>query len=140
MITWDDKLTTSDPRIDSQHKVLIDKFNELDEVISVNQSGDIRRAAGEVLDFLQFYAAWHFEQEEAMMAQVNCPAAEQNKQAHAEFLQKFGQFYSHWQTASMDIELARTTYRHLASWVTDHIMAVDVQIKPYVTNLDTENK
>lgn len=140
MITWDDKLNTNDPRIDSQHKVLIDKFNELDEVISVKQSGDIRRAAGEVLDFLQFYAAWHFAQEEVMMEQVNCPAAEKNKQAHAEFLQKFGQFYSHWQTTSMDIELARTTYRQLANWVTDHIMAVDVQIKPYVVNLDAENK
>jgi hemerythrin-like metal-binding protein len=134
MINWDEKLSTGDARIDSQHKVLIEKLNELEEAFSGNSVGEIRRTAGEALDFLQFYAAWHFEQEEAAMAQVNCPAADENKRAHADFLKQFGQFYSQWQTSSMNLDLARTTYNHLASWVTDHILAVDVQIKPFVQN------
>lgn len=129
MITWDAALSTGDERTDSQHLVLIDKLNEFDAVISSSNSGDIRREAGEVLDFLQFYAAWHFEQEEATMARMNCPAAEENKKAHAEFIQSFGQFYSRWQTASMDLELARTTYHQLRDWVVDHIMTVDVKMR-----------
>lgn len=131
MITWEERLSTGDARTDSQHKVLIEKLVELDTAISGNQSGDIRRTAGDVLDFLQFYAAWHFEQEEAYMDQIKCPAAAENKKAHADFLVKFGAFYQKWQTSSMDLELARTTYRELAGWVVNHIMTIDAQIKPY---------
>lgn len=129
MITWNDALSTGDERTDSQHLVLIDKLNEFDAVISGSNTGDIRRTAGEVLDFLQFYAAWHFEQEEAAMTKMNCPAAAENKKAHAEFIQNFSQFYSRWQTASMDLGLARTTYHQLRDWVVDHIMTIDIRMK-----------
>ena len=69
MVTWDIKLSTGDGHTDSQHKVLIDKLNEFEVIVSSNSSGDIRREAGEVLDFLQFYAAWHFAQDEQLMAE-----------------------------------------------------------------------
>ncbi len=129
VITWDESLSTGDERTDSQHLVLIDKLNEFDTVISGSNNSDIRRTAGEVLDFLQFYAAWHFEQEEAIMAKMNCPAALENKQAHAEFIGAFGRFYSQWQTASMDLGLARKTYEQLRDWVVDHILTIDVKMK-----------
>lgn len=131
MVTWDIKLSTGDEHTDSQHKVLIDKLNEFEVIVSSNSSGDIRREAGEVLDFLQFYAAWHFAQEEQLMAELNCPVAAVNKAEHARFLEMFGRFYSQWQSSSMDIELARSTYRKLSEWVTDHIMTVDTQLKSY---------
>jgi hemerythrin len=129
VINWNQSLSTGEDRTDLQHKVLIDKLNEFDEVISGSHTGDIRRAAGEVLDFLQFYAAWHFEQEEAVMAQMNCPVAAENKKAHAEFIRDFGRFYSQWQTSSMDLGLARKTYEQLRDWVVNHIMTIDVKMK-----------
>jgi hemerythrin len=129
MIVWNENLSTGDEHTDAQHKVLIEKLNEFDEVISRNQGGDIRRTAGEVLDFLQFYAAWHFTQEEACMEKLQCPAAAANKVAHAAFLEMFGRFYSQWQTSSMDIALARVTYHQLSDWVTNHIMTIDVKLK-----------
>ncbi len=128
MIIWDAKLSTGNERIDSQHKMLIEKLNEFEKIISDNSSGDIRLAAGEVLDFLQFYATWHFSQEEQLMDEVNCPVAEINKIAHARFLDMFGKFYTQWQIASMDNELARSTYHQLSDWVTNHIMTVDVEL------------
>lgn len=132
MVAWNAKLSTGDERTDSQHKVLIEKLNEFEKIISDNSSGDIRRAAGEVLDFLQFYAAWHFSQEEQLMDEVNCPVAEENKKAHARFLDMFGKFYTQWQTSSMDIALARTTYHQLSEWVTNHIMTVDIKLNSCV--------
>jgi hemerythrin len=129
VIDWDNALSTGDERTDTQHKVLIEKLNEFEAVISDSNSGDIRREAGEVLDFLQFYAAWHFEQEEVAMAKMKCPAADENKKTHAEFIRNFGQFYSRWQTTSMDLELARKTYHELRDWVVDHILTIDVQMK-----------
>ncbi len=129
MITWDETMATGVPNIDAQHKELIQKFNEFSEASS-NASG--RKMAGEVLDFLQFYAAWHFEREEKLMEQYNCPAAEKNKKAHAEFIDKFGQFYQQWQEASMSFELMQATFSELAKWVEDHIRGVDTQLRFYV--------
>lgn len=92
MITWDDSMSTGLPNIDAQHKEIIEKYNELDEALAQG-SGRARTVAGELLDFLQFYSAWHFEREEKCMEEYKCPAAEANKQAHAEFTVIFGQLY-----------------------------------------------
>jgi len=132
MIVWDDKMSTGNARTDSQHQTIIEKFNELSHVFAGTNTAEIRLAAGELLDFLQFYAAWHFEQEEVLMEQVHCPVAEINKQAHAEFLARFGEFYTRWQVSIMDLEMARQTYAALADWITNHIMTIDVQMREYV--------
>ena len=88
--------------------------------------------AGDILDFLQFYAVWHFEREDKCMEQYKCPAAEANKQAHAEFIDKFGQFYEQWQESVMDWELVQQTYVELGDWIENHIRRVDAQLLPCV--------
>ena len=132
MIIWEDRMSTGNARTDSQHQTLIEKFNELSHVFAGNNTVEIRLAAGELLDFLQFYAAWHFEQEEALMDQVHCPIAATNKQAHASFLANFGEFYTRWQVSNMDLEMARQTYAVLTDWITNHIMTIDVQLREFV--------
>jgi hemerythrin len=129
MIIWDDRMSTGNTRTDSQHQTLIDKFNELSSVFEGSNTAEIRLAAGELLDFLQFYAAWHFEQEEILMDEIHCPIAAANKQAHASFLANFGEFYTRWQVSSMDLEMARQTYAALADWIINHIMTIDVQMR-----------
>ena len=85
MIAWDESMSTGVERLDAQHKTLIEKFNELSLVFAGNNIAETRLAAGELLDFLQFYAVWHFQQEEVLMDQYQCPIADVNKKAHAEF-------------------------------------------------------
>jgi hemerythrin len=94
MITWDESFSTGLPEIDEQHQNLIDKCNEFFQAI-VNGTG--RETAGDVLDYLRYYAAWHFEKEETCMEEYRCPAAAANKKAHGEFLDKFERFYAQWQ-------------------------------------------
>ena len=133
MITWDETLETGVSNIDAQHKELIQKFNEFSEISSDSRR---RQAAGEVLDFLQFYAAWHFEREEKLMEQCNCPAAKENKEAHAEFIAKFGQFYDQWQESTMSCELMRATLSELAKWIENHIRGVDTQLRSHVKGVE----
>ena len=131
MIAWDDTMTTGLPEIDVQHQEIIKKFNEFTEAVAHGKGSD-RDMAGDILDFLQFYAAWHFEREEKCMAQYHCPAAQANKQAHAEFIDKFGRFYKQWQEAGMDFELVRAVYMELESWIVNHIRRIDTQLYPCV--------
>jgi hemerythrin len=136
MITWDDSMSTGVSLIDAQHRMLFQKFNELSEAISGPMSQEI---AGEILDFLQFYAAWHFGREEKCMDEYKCPVAAQNKQAHAEFIQTFGQFYTQWQTGTMTLELVSKTYTELEKWLSVHVAQVDTRLRACVKNeIDTE--
>ncbi len=129
MITWQESLSTHDERTDSQHRVLIEQFNKLEEIMNTQSGAEFRRAAGEVLDFLQFYATWHFAEEEKRMEQLHCAVAEENKRQHAIFLSMFGEFYERWQTSKMDSELARSTYKVMSEWIVNHIQKIDTQLR-----------
>lgn len=129
MITWDETLSTGDERVDMQHKELVEKFNELSAIFAGTSNARIRMAAGELLDFLLFYAKWHFEQEEIIMAEIHCPAAELNIKEHRDFLKQFGDFYYQWQTTNMDIGLARRSYTAMENWVVHHIIHVDSALR-----------
>jgi hemerythrin len=131
MIIWDDSMSTGVLRIDTQHKMLFQKFNEFSEAISGTTS---REAAGELLDFLQFYATWHFGQEENCMNEYKCPVAAENKQAHAEFVRTFSKFYTEWQVGTMTPKLVSETYTVLENWLVQHVARVDTQLRPCVNN------
>lgn len=126
MITWDESFITGVAEIDVQHKKLIDKYNEFLAAIQSNQG---REAAGAVLDFLQFYAGWHFGEEEHCMAMHDCVVASVNKRAHRQFLTMFNQFYTDWQTGGMDLDLMAATFVELGSWIENHIRRVDTQMR-----------
>jgi len=73
MIVWDEEtMSTGVSMIDEQHKKLFAKFNEFSEAISKKNSNLVE---GRLLDFLQYYAAWHFKQEENCMDEYKCPIA-----------------------------------------------------------------
>ncbi len=126
MIVWDESMSTGVAMIDEQHKMLFQSFNQFAEALSQITA---REAAGEALDFLQFYAVWHFREEEKEMERSQCPAAEENKRAHAEFIRIFNQFYTQWQTGIMTSELAVRSYEQLEKWLVDHVMGIDTQLR-----------
>jgi hemerythrin len=126
MITWDESMSTGVALIDAQHKMIFQKFNEFSEAIA---EGASREAAAEILDFLQFYASWHFKREEKCMDEYKCPVAAQNQQAHAEFLATFNGYYEQWQNGTMTPALARKTHRELENWLLNHIGHTDVQLR-----------
>jgi hemerythrin len=130
MIIWDEEtMGTGLPIIDAQHKKLFKEFNEFSEAVAKKKT---REAAGELLDFLQFYVTWHFGQEENCMNEYKCPVAAQNKQAHAEFVKKFSRFYEQWQAGTMTPELANQTYIELENWLVKHVARVDTQLRSCV--------
>ncbi len=129
MITWDESMSTGVALIDAQHKMLFQKFNEFSEAIAGEMS---QEAAAEILDFLQFYATWHFGREEQCMNEYHCPVAAQNKQAHAEFMATFNGFYLRWQNGTISPELVSKTYQEMESWLTNHVARTDTQLRPCV--------
>lgn len=125
MIMWDDSMTTGVPELDVQHKELLNRFNEL---VNALARGEGREETGKMLDYLQFYAQWHFGREERCMEEYRCPAAAANKEAHRQFLEKFGQLYQQYQDVGVKPQVMHDTFAELEAWIIKHIKRVDTQL------------
>jgi hemerythrin len=84
MLEWKSEYETGVPAIDTQHKVLFDNINRLGKLLD---KAAIERAESDyLLEFLEQYAAQHFQSEETCMARFHCPAHAQNKLEHSHFM------------------------------------------------------
>jgi hemerythrin len=131
MLNWHEGMSTGIPTLDHHHREILARFNDFYACMSGGKSDKLAEA-GRILDFLQFYAQWHFKLEEEYMDRYQCPAAEENRRAHKEFLKKFDAFYEQWQTGGMDLTLTNDTFVSLMDWIMNHIQGVDTRLSPYV--------
>ncbi len=122
---WDDSLSTGVRMIDIQHKELIVAVNDLGEAI---EQGHGSTAIKKILVFLKYYAEWHFEHEERCAHQHQCPIAATNQQAHAVFIERFGQLSEQIRQSDVSEEFARKVYDELTKWLVNHILKIDTQI------------
>ena len=133
MLKWDDSMTTGIRKIDAQHREIINKYNQFLALLSNGiDKQENREEANNLLDYLQFFTAWHFAREEVCFDHYNCSAAKANKYAHAEFLRIFNDFYQQWHIDGMDIEQAKRSYQELVNWMANHIAHMDTQVYPFV--------
>lgn len=129
--TWSDSLSVGVPMIDIQHKELIMAFNELSDAI---ENGQGASAIKKLLMFLQYYAEWHFDNEESCAAKHQCPIAETNQQAHKRFLDIFSNLKKQYTESGESDEIARQIHQELADWLISHILKIDTQIGDCIRN------
>lgn len=79
---FDDNLITGNEMIDSQHKELIEKINDLLKACESNQG---KEEVIKTVDYLKQYVEFHFGQEEAFQEEIGYPGIEDHKKKHAEF-------------------------------------------------------
>ncbi len=130
MLTWNARFATGSALVDTQHRMLIEKINRLEEML--NGPPPAKPAYDELLGFLGSYVGTHFKFEEQCMEEHRCPARDRNKQAHAAFLEVFAQFKSRYGVEGAKPELLRALHRAAADWIQNHILTVDIQLKPCI--------
>ena len=81
---FSDNLITGNEMIDSQHKELISKINDV--LKSCEQSND-KLVAVKTLDFLEEYTEYHFSAEEALQREIEYPGYDKHKAPHDAFKQ-----------------------------------------------------
>ena len=132
MLTWTEEFATGSGLLDTQHRLLIEKINKLEELL--NGPPPSKAAYDELLDFLSYYAVAHFKFEEQCMSQKKCPVHEQNKQAHAAFLGAFAKFKDRYQAEGPKPELLESIQKTASEWIKHHILTVDVNLKACINN------
>jgi hemerythrin-like metal-binding protein len=126
---WTEAMATGDAQLDAEHRTLISWINRLSEANSAGKGeAEVRR----ILNFLGAYAARHFAHEESCFARHTCRHAGANRKAHEQFVETLGRITeecdAHGVTASRALELQRI----LGEWLQNHILRVDVALKPCI--------
>ena len=127
MLMWSDQFATGSPLVDTQHRMLIDKINLLEQMLGGPPPPKAK--VDELLAFLGSYVVTHFKFEEQCMERARCPAHEKNKQAHAAFLGVFGKFKERYLAEGPKPELLKSLQVAASDWIKSHVLTVDIQLK-----------
>ena len=127
MLTWTEQFATGSPLVDTQHRMLIEKINYLEQIL--NGPPPSKEACDSLLNFLGSYVTTHFQYEEQCMEKAKCPAHETNKKAHAAFLGVFAKFKERYVAEGPKPELLKSLQTAAADWIKNHILTVDIQLR-----------
>jgi len=124
-ISWNDSMSTGVLEVDNQHKELFRQVGLLHDAMAQGQG---REKISKILDFLGDYVISHFAAEEAQMDRLECPAAEANKQAHADFLAVFTDLRQRFEHSGASSALVLEIHNTVSNWLVEHINKIDTQL------------
>jgi hemerythrin len=124
---WTDKLATGISTVDSQHKELFKRINNL--VAAIKQHRCKEEIDG-TIKFLEDYARIHFSEEEKHMRETNYPGLDEQREDHKKYLAALAELK---EQASLprvpgsSYDLSATTNQVVVDWIVDHIVKLDMK-------------
>jgi hemerythrin len=131
-IEWTEKLATGITTIDSQHKELFKRINNLVRAIKE------QRCKSEIdgtLKFLDDYARVHFAEEERHMQVTGYEGLEEQRQDHKKYLATLDELKEQASLPRVQgstYDLSATTNQVVVDWIVDHIMKVDMKFGEFL--------
>jgi hemerythrin len=129
---WTDKLATGIRTIDSQHKELFKRINNLVTAIKEKRC---KSEIDDTIKFLDDYARVHFSEEERHMHDTNYPDLDRQREDHRQYLAALAALK---QQASLprvrgsSYDLSATTNQVVVDWIVSHIMNLDMKFGEYL--------
>lgn len=131
---WSDDLSVGVSEIDSQHKELINRVNNLLEAM---KEGKAKAHLGQVLQFLEDYVVTHFGTEEKYMTKYGYPSFDQHKSQHVAFVQDFSGLKKEFESDGASSALVIRLQRQVCDWLVSHITKTDKSLGAFLkTKLD----
>ena len=122
---WTPNLSVGVGLIDEQHKTWFDKAEKLFEA---GQKGHAKEYVGELLAFLEDYTKRHFSDEENYMRSIQYPGYEEQKAAHALFIDKLAKLRMDYETSGGNLLVILNANQMVLDWLTKHISTMDKKI------------
>ena len=137
-IVFDENLITGNETIDSQHKELIDRIAKF---VQACEKGESKVKAIKMLDYLDEYTEFHFNEEEELQRKVNYPDLDTHHQKHEEFKKTISTLYEfldeHEGPNEAFVELVK---KNVVDWLFIHIKAFDRSIAEYINIVDNPDR
>ena len=142
-IEWRGVLSLQDDLLDTDHKQLVSLINTIELLLSSDQpSADLRVAVEQLWKNTQD----HFAREESIMIDINYANYDLHKKAHSELIEKLllctqpvMQMGNHLPSGmgKLPKEIREGLKVFLRYWLVEHILTMDVQLKPLLANRPT---
>ncbi|MCB0369683.1 MAG: bacteriohemerythrin, partial [Bdellovibrionales bacterium] len=124
---WKDEYALNVSQMDAEHKVLIQKINNLAAVIEAN-SGKNNSKVLNAFDELATYTVKHFSDEEVFQASINYPHLEAHKEIHRRLLNSVKKYRTDLETGDYNLS---ELMRFLNDWLVSHILNVDMKYSKF---------
>jgi hemerythrin len=131
---WTEQLATGISTVDSQHKELFKRINNL--VTAIKQ----HRCKSEIdgtLKFLDDYARVHFSDEEKHMRDTNYGGLGEQQEDHKKYLVALAELKEQASLPRIEgssYDLSATTNQVVVDWIVDHIMKVDMKFGTFLNS------
>lgn len=129
-ITFDDNLITGNKTIDFQHQELIDRIRQF---VAACESGDSKIKAIKMLDYLDEYTNFHFQEEEKLQKKVSYPEISSHHAKHEEFKTSIQELYDYLnENEGPDDQFIEQVKRNVVDWLFQHIKTFDRSVAEYI--------
>ncbi len=131
---WSEKLAVGIKTVDSQHRELIKRINNLVTAIKEQRC---RSEIDGVLKFLDDYARVHFAEEEKHMRETGYPGIEEQREQHKKYLESLAELKAEAalpRIRGSSYDLSATTNQVVVDWIVDHIIKLDMKFGEYLRN------
>ncbi len=128
-VKWSDSLSVGVDLIDEQHKMLIQRLNDVSKAVQVHHGAvEIART----LSFLADYTDFHFSAEEKHMKANDYPGLGDHLVKHAEYKQTIKNLSDDFEEEGATAGLADSINTLLVNWLLNHIKETDVQFGTFL--------
>jgi hemerythrin len=128
-IEWNQSLAVGIDLIDEQHKMLLDRLNNISQAI--DRSEGLTKIS-ETLDFMIEYTDFHFSEEEKHMEATSYPELETHRMLHNEFRIILDDLVSDFRDEGATQILADSVNNFLYNWLVKHIKGTDTKFGTYL--------
>jgi hemerythrin len=135
---WSDKFSVGIATIDSQHRELFKRINDL--VVAIKE----RRCKEEIdktIRFLEDYARVHFSEEEKHMRRTHYPGYEEQIEEHRQYLAGIADLKlraSLPRVPGSSYDLSATTNQMVVDWIVKHILKVDMKFAEFLRSQERQ--
>ena len=128
---WDKKYETGIDVIDFQHRILLERTNDLIDLVNKNEAQDNMFP---ILIFLEDYTLYHFDTEEQFFDSFDYKDKEKHLEEHREFIKKIIEFKE--QYAKGTVKIDKDLLDYLLNWLISHILGTDMSFaKDLIKNI-----
>lgn len=126
---WDESLSVGIDIIDEQHKMLIQRMDDLSRAVEIKQGA---AEITEIIEFLIDYTNIHFSTEEQQMKEQNYPDLGYQQKQHKIFKDNILNIVRDFDDNGPTPELAISINTFLIDWFIKHIMEVDLKFGKFL--------
>jgi len=133
-IEWNDNLSVGIDLIDQQHKMLIQKLNNLSNAVEMMQG---ESEVIKTLEFMIDYTHFHFSSEEEQMAEHNYPGLANQQKLHEEFKNTLKNIVEDFEEEGPTRALTTSINTFLFNWLVKHIEGPDLEFGNFLKDKES---